>query len=146
LARQLVLGTAGETDTCGKLRRANEKSSSLSLQPPPRYNVPVAGSGPIHRALEEIRPDESDHYEQQPEGHPTTQGEVAMKVGARNQLIGEVVEIKRGAVMGEVKLTIPASSPMASVMTLESIDDMGIKKGDKVRVIVKAVSVLLIKE
>jgi molybdate transport system regulatory protein len=69
-----------------------------------------------------------------------------MKVGARNQLIGEVVEVKRGAVMGEVKLTIPANSPMASVMTLESIDDMGIKKGDKVRVIVKAVSVLLIKE
>ena len=39
-----------------------------------------------------------------------------MKVGARNQLIGEITEIKRGAVMGEVKLTIPAGSPMASVM------------------------------
>ena len=41
-----------------------------------------------------------------------------MKVGARNQLIGEVTEIKRGAVMGEVKLTIPAQSPMASVMVV----------------------------
>jgi molybdate transport system regulatory protein len=69
-----------------------------------------------------------------------------MKVGARNQLVGEVVEIKRGAVMGEVKLTIPADSPMASVMTLDSIDELGLKKGDKVRVIVKAVSVLLIKD
>jgi molybdopterin-binding protein len=69
-----------------------------------------------------------------------------MKVGARNQLVGEVTEVKRGAIMGEVKLTIPANSPMASVMTLDSIDDMGIKKGDKVRVVVKAVSVLLIKE
>jgi molybdate transport system regulatory protein len=69
-----------------------------------------------------------------------------MKVGARNQLIGQIVEIKRGAVMGEVKLTIPADSPMASVMTLESIDELGLQKGDKVRVIVKAVSVLLIKE
>jgi molybdate transport system regulatory protein len=69
-----------------------------------------------------------------------------MKVGARNQLIGEVTEIKRGAVMGEVKLTIPAASPMASVMTLESIDDLGLKKGDKVRVVVKAISVLLIKD
>jgi molybdopterin-binding protein len=73
-------------------------------------------------------------------------GDVFMKIGARNQLVGEVVEIKRGAVMGEVKLTIPACSPMASVMTLESIDDLGIKKGDKVRVIVKAVNVLLLKE
>ena len=39
-----------------------------------------------------------------------------MKIGARNQLVGEVVEIKRGAIMGEVRLTIPAGSPMASVM------------------------------
>jgi molybdopterin-binding protein len=69
-----------------------------------------------------------------------------LKIGARNQLVGEVVEIKRGAIMGEVKLTIPAGSPMASVMTLESIDDLGIKKGDKIRVIVKAVNVLLLKE
>jgi molybdopterin-binding protein len=69
-----------------------------------------------------------------------------MKIGARNQLIGKVVEIKRGAVMGEVKLTIPADSPMASVMTLESIDDLGLTKGDRVRVIVKAVNVLLLKE
>jgi molybdate transport system regulatory protein len=69
-----------------------------------------------------------------------------MKIGARNQLIGQVVEIKRGAVMGEVKLTIPAQSPMASVMTLESIDDLGLQKGDRVRVVVKAIHVLLIKE
>ncbi|HEV3080651.1 MAG TPA: TOBE domain-containing protein [Gemmataceae bacterium] len=69
-----------------------------------------------------------------------------MKIGARNQLIGEVMEVKRGALMGEVKLTIPADSSMASVMTLESIDDMKLKKGDKVRVVVKAVNVLLIKE
>lgn len=69
-----------------------------------------------------------------------------MKIGARNQLIGEVVEVKRGTVMAEVKLTIPASSAMASVMTLDSLEEMGIRKGDKVRVVVKAVNVLLIKE
>jgi molybdopterin-binding protein len=69
-----------------------------------------------------------------------------MKIGARNQLVGEITDIKRVSIMGEVKLTIPAGSPMASVMTLESIDDLGIKKGDKVRVIVKAIHVLLIKE
>jgi len=69
-----------------------------------------------------------------------------MKIGARNQLIGEVTEVKRGTVMAEIKLTIPANSPMASVMTLDSLDELGIQKGDKVRVIVKAVNVLLIKD
>jgi molybdate transport system regulatory protein len=48
--------------------------------------------------------------------------------------------------MGEVKLKIPAQSNMASVMTLESIDDLDLRPGDRVRVIVKAIHVLLLKE
>jgi molybdopterin-binding protein len=31
-------------------------------------------------------------------------------------------------------------------MTMESLKDLGIKKGDKVRIVVKAVNVLLVKE
>jgi molybdopterin-binding protein len=35
---------------------------------------------------------------------------------------------------------------MASVMTVDSLNDMGLKKGDKVRVVVKAIHVLLVKD
>jgi molybdopterin-binding protein len=69
-----------------------------------------------------------------------------MKYGARNQIVGKVTEIKKGGLMCEVKLDIPANSRMASVMTLESLDDLGLKPGDSVKVIVKAVNVLLVKE
>ena len=69
-----------------------------------------------------------------------------MKYGARNQLVGEVVEIKRGAVMCQVKVKVQAESGMCSVMTNESLDDLGIKEGDKVNIIAKAVNVLLTKE
>jgi len=68
-----------------------------------------------------------------------------MKVGARNRIVGKVTDIKKGSVMCLVKLAIPASSRMASVMTLESLKELGIKKGDKVEVVVKAVNVLLLK-
>lgn len=68
-----------------------------------------------------------------------------MKVGARNQLVGRITEVKRGTIMCEVKLEIPAQSRMASVMTIESLDDMGLKPGDTVQVVVKAVNVLLVK-
>jgi molybdopterin-binding protein len=34
---------------------------------------------------------------------------------------------------------------MASVMTVESLEDMGVKVGDTVQVVVKAVNVLLLK-
>lgn len=69
-----------------------------------------------------------------------------MKYGARNQLTGKVTEVKRGTVMCQVRLDVAAGATMNSVMTLESLDDLGIKVGDKVKVIVKAVNVLLVKE
>lgn len=69
-----------------------------------------------------------------------------MKIGARNRLEGEVTEIKRGTVMCQVKVRIAAGATMESVMTLDSLDDMDIKVGNKVRVAVKAVNVMLIKE
>jgi len=68
-----------------------------------------------------------------------------MKVGARNRIVGKVTEIKKGTLMGQVKLTIKADAAMASVMTLDSIKELGLKKGDEVEVIVKAVNVLLVK-
>jgi len=68
-----------------------------------------------------------------------------MKIGARNRIIGKVTEIKKGSVMCLVKLAVPARSRMASVMTLESLKDLGIRKGDRVEVVVKAVNVLLLK-
>lgn len=68
-----------------------------------------------------------------------------MKIGARNRIVGRVIEIKKGSVMCQVKLEIPASL-MSSVMTMESLEEMGLKKGDAVQVVVKGVNVLLIKE
>lgn len=69
-----------------------------------------------------------------------------MKYGAQNQLTGKVTEIKKDTVMCEVKLEIPAGSQMASVMTVDSLNNLGLKQGDTVRIIVKAVNVLLVRE
>jgi molybdopterin-binding protein len=68
-----------------------------------------------------------------------------MKTGAQNQTLGTVTDIKKDGVMCHVKLDVPASQ-MSSVMTVDSLDQLALKKGDKVRVIVKAVNVLLIKD
>jgi molybdopterin-binding protein len=68
-----------------------------------------------------------------------------MKVGARNRIVGKVTEIKKGSIMCQVKIEIPASS-MSSVMTIDSLEEMALKKGDSVQVVVKGVHVLLIKD
>jgi molybdopterin-binding protein len=69
-----------------------------------------------------------------------------MKYAAKNQLTGTVTKIKRGGVMGQVNLEITAGASMSSVLTMEALDEAGIKEGDQVKVIVKAVNVLLVKE
>jgi molybdopterin-binding protein len=68
-----------------------------------------------------------------------------MKVGARNQLKARVTDIKRGEVMAQIKLVIPAESAMSSVITVESLEEMGLEVGDEVELFVKAVHVLPVK-
>ena len=69
-----------------------------------------------------------------------------MEIGARNKIMGEVISIKRGTVMCQVRVRVATNVEMESVMTLDSLDEMKLKVGDKVRVAVKAVNVLLLKE
>jgi molybdopterin-binding protein len=69
-----------------------------------------------------------------------------MKYGARNQIEGKVTGIKKGGVMAQVDLTVEKGAAMSSVLTIDSLKGLGIKKGDKVRVIVKAIHVLLVKD
>ncbi len=68
-----------------------------------------------------------------------------MKVGARNRIVGKVTQIKKGSLMSIVHVDVSGPSHMASVMTIESLKELGLKKGDKVEVVVKAVNVLLIR-
>ena len=68
-----------------------------------------------------------------------------MKVGARNRILGKVEEIKKGSLMCLVKVSVTEPSRMASVMTIESLEELGLKKGDSVEVVIKAVNVLLTK-
>ena len=69
-----------------------------------------------------------------------------MKYGARNQLNGKITRIKRGDIMCQVSLEIDTPADMNSVMTVESLEDLGVGVGDRVRVVVKAINVLLVKE
>lgn len=70
-----------------------------------------------------------------------------MKHGARNDITGKVSQIIQGdGVMGLAKVKVSGEFEMASVMTAESLKQLKLKKGDKVRVIVKAVNVLLVKD
>jgi len=69
-----------------------------------------------------------------------------MKYGARNKLTAKVKSIKKGDVMSLVKFDVTASAEMASVLTTESVKELGLKKGDSVQLVIKAIHVLPVKE
>lgn len=69
-----------------------------------------------------------------------------MKYGARNSLRAKVTSVKTGDVMSLVKFDVTEPGPMASVLTTESVEHLGLKPGDQVTLIVKAVHVLPVKD
>ena len=69
-----------------------------------------------------------------------------MKFGARNQIEATVGTIKQGDVMSQVALSVANPAQLTSVMTTDSLAELGIKSGDKVRVIVKAIHVLVVRD
>lgn len=68
-----------------------------------------------------------------------------MKHGARNDIPAEVIEIKKGGVMAQVKVKLHGTDyHMTSVMTLDSLAELGVSEGSTVHVVAKAVNVLLV--
>ena len=56
-----------------------------------------------------------------------------MKYGARNEIIGTVKSVKTGDVMSLVKFEVRVPCEMASVLTTESVEHLGIKPGDQLK-------------
>jgi molybdate transport system regulatory protein len=69
-----------------------------------------------------------------------------MQYGARNRIIGKVTSVKSGDIMSLVKFEVTVPHQMASVLTTESAEEMGLKPGDEVELIVKAIHVLPVKK
>ena len=64
-----------------------------------------------------------------------------MKAGARNKIVGNVTSVKKGDIMSLIKFDV-APSVMSSVITTESLEELDLKEGDPVELIIKAVHVL----
>jgi molybdopterin-binding protein len=68
-----------------------------------------------------------------------------MKLSARNQLKGTVEEVQLGGVMAHVVVRV-GENLVESVITRRSAEEMGLKKGDAVKVIIKSTEVMLQKD
>jgi molybdopterin-binding protein len=66
-----------------------------------------------------------------------------MRISARNQIKGTVVDIKKGATTSHVRVDIGNGQIMTSAITNEAVDELAIKVKDQVTVVVKASDVMI---
>ncbi len=66
-----------------------------------------------------------------------------MKLSARNVLKGKVVQIVKGAVNAEVTLQLPGGERLTSIVTLRSVEELGLAEGKEAYAVIKASSVML---
>jgi len=66
-----------------------------------------------------------------------------MKLSARNQFSGKILEVKKGATTSHVRIEIAPGKVITSSITNEAVEDLGLKAGGSAVAIIKASSVMI---
>lgn len=69
-----------------------------------------------------------------------------MKTSARNQFLGKVTQVKRGAVNDEVELEVVGGQKIVAIVTHESTEGLGLAVGAEAFALIKSSSVILVTE
>ncbi len=69
-----------------------------------------------------------------------------MRISARNQLPGTIVEVLHGSVMSTVTIRLAGGNEVVSAITKDSAESLGLAVGDQVHAIIKATEVIVGKE
>ncbi len=67
----------------------------------------------------------------------------SVKLSARNSLKGKVVSVEKGVITAKVKVEIVVPATITSVITKEAVEDLDVKVGDEVQVVVKSTEVMI---
>ena len=68
-----------------------------------------------------------------------------MKLSARNQIKGKIVEVQKGATTAHVRIDIGNGVIITSSITNEAVDDLGLAVGDDAIAVIKASDVMVAK-
>lgn len=66
-----------------------------------------------------------------------------MKLSARNQLKGTVVDVKKGQTTAHVVIDIGGGVKVTASITNEAVDELGLKTGDAAVAVIKASDVIV---
>lgn len=66
-----------------------------------------------------------------------------MKLSARNQLKGKIVDVTKGATTSHVRIDVGQGTIITSAITNEAVADLDLKKGDDAWAVIKASDVMI---
>lgn len=66
-----------------------------------------------------------------------------MRISARNQIKGIVIDVTKGATTSHIRVDIGGGKIVTSSITNEAVDDLGIRPNDHVTVVIKASDVMI---
>jgi molybdopterin-binding protein len=66
-----------------------------------------------------------------------------MKLSARNQIKGKILEVKKGATTAHVQLEIASGQVITSSITNEAVEELGLKVGAAATAVIKASDVMI---
>jgi molybdopterin-binding protein len=66
-----------------------------------------------------------------------------MRISARNQITGKIIDVKKGATTAHVRVDIGAGQIVTSAITNEAVDELGLKTGGAVTVVIKSSDVMI---
>ncbi len=66
-----------------------------------------------------------------------------MKLSARNQMKGKIVEVRKGQTTAHVRIDVGGGIVITSSITNEAVDELGLKAGDEAWAVIKASDVLI---
>ncbi|MBB1091397.1 TOBE domain-containing protein [Rhodopseudomonas pseudopalustris] len=66
-----------------------------------------------------------------------------MKISARNQLKGTIIDIQKGATTSHVRIDIGAGAVVTAAITNEAVDELKLAKGQAATAVIKASDVLV---
>lgn len=69
-----------------------------------------------------------------------------MKLSARNQAVGQITSVEEGAITALIKVEIRQPFTLTALITKEASEELRLKKGDQVSVIIKSTEVMISKE
>ena len=69
---------------------------------------------------------------------------ISLKLSARNQLPGKVLEVEKDGLVCKIKIEIEPST-ITSVITEEAVEKLDIKPGDRIYAVIKSTEVMVAK-